>query len=123
MLPFIRYVCAVLTVAEVVLAVVGDVFAFVLLCLRTICCRRRESLPTETTRPVRERKIKPRRATHSIRFTLAQLSHFFDWQRSHDGEARHADTLASPWIPIVLEMEIATSRPSTYTCQLAAAYS
>jgi hypothetical protein len=70
-----------------------------------------------------ERKIKPRRATHSIRFTLAQLSHFFDWQRSHDGEARHADTLASPWIPIVLEMEIATSRPSTYTCQLAAAYS
>src|SRR5262245_39546422 len=26
-----------------------------------------------------ERKVKPRRATDSIRFTLARLSHCFDW--------------------------------------------
>jgi len=29
-----------------------------------------------------ERKVKPRRATDSIRFTLAQLSRWFDWREA-----------------------------------------
>ena len=29
-----------------------------------------------------ERKVKPRRATHSIRFTLARLARWFDWQNA-----------------------------------------
>src|SRR5262249_51179906 len=32
--------------------------------------------------PYIERKIKPRRATNCIRFTLAHLSRFFDWRNA-----------------------------------------
>ena len=61
-----------------------------------------------------ERKIKPRRATDAIRFTLARLSRLFDWRNAlHRRQTRLIDPLASERIPAVLEMEVSATRPTS----------
>ena len=58
-----------------------------------------------------ERKRKPRRATNSIRFTLAQLMRFFRLALGPYGcEARHIGPLASKGVPILLEVEVSVKR-------------
>ncbi len=60
-----------------------------------------------------DRQVKPRRATDSIRFTLARLSRWFDWREALI--VVKPDTLIR-WhrkgLPPVLEMEIPASWPS-----------
>ena len=60
-----------------------------------------------------ERKTKPHRATDAVRFTLAQLFKILRMaRRSHRGETRYTDPLASERISVVLEMEVPTCRSS-----------
>lgn len=60
-----------------------------------------------------ERKTKPRRATDSIRFTLAQLSRLFAWREGADNcQTGYADSLAPKRISPVLEMEVSLKWPS-----------
>lgn len=116
-----RNSCAALTIATGTVAVVADILAFVLLCLRSPAAVAAENLFLRKQLGLYvERKIKPRRAADSIRFTLAQLARFFDW--------RNALTVVKPDTLIrwhrrgfrVLEMEIAAPRPPPCACQLAA---
>jgi len=60
-----------------------------------------------------ERNKKPRRATDSVRFTLAQLSRFFEWRDALTIVKPDTDPVASKRFPIVLEMEISMQWPST----------
>src|SRR5213594_3693465 len=58
-----------------------DVLAFVCLSLRTSSALAAENLFLRKQLGLYvERKKKPRRATDSVRFTLAQLSRFFEWR-------------------------------------------
>jgi hypothetical protein len=83
MLPFIRNVDAVLMLAKGALAVFADIVAFVLMCLRLRTAVAAENLFLRKQLGFYvERKIKPRRATDSIRLTLAQVSRFFDWRNA-----------------------------------------
>jgi hypothetical protein len=50
-----------------------------------------------------ERKKKPRRATDSARFTLAQLSRLFEWRDALTVVKPDTDSLASERLSIVLE--------------------
>ena len=103
------------------LAVFLDALAFIHLCLRPTAAVAAENLFLRKQLGLFvERKVKPRRANDSIRFTLARLSRWFDWQ--------NALTIVKPDTLIrwhrkgfrsVLEMEIsawrATSRSRTAT--------
>jgi len=68
-----------------------------------------------------ERKVKPRRATNAIRFTLARLSRLFDWQ--------NALTIVKPHTLIrwhrkgspLLEMEITATWSTSHSCPTAEA--
>ncbi len=58
-----------------------DVFIFVRLALRSSSALAAENLFLRKQLGLYvERKKKPRRATNSIRFTLAQLARFFEWR-------------------------------------------
>src|SRR5262249_23912688 len=58
-----------------------DVLAFVCLCLRTSSALAAENLFLRKQLGLYvDRKKKPHRATDSVRFTLAQLSRFFEWR-------------------------------------------
>jgi hypothetical protein len=71
------------TLAKGVLSVFADILAFAVMCLRSPTAVAAENLFLRKQLGLYiERKIKPRRATDSIRFTLANLSRFFDWQNA-----------------------------------------
>jgi putative transposase len=58
-----------------------DALAFIHLCLRPTAAVAAENLfLRKQLGPYIERKVKPRRTTDSIRFTLARLSCWFDWR-------------------------------------------
>src|SRR5438552_3986855 len=60
-----------------------DIFTFFRLCLRSPAAIAAENLFLRKQLGLYiERKTKPRRATDSVRFTLARLSRFFDWQNA-----------------------------------------
>jgi putative transposase len=83
MLSFPQNFSAVLTIAKGTVAVFADILAFVLLCLRSPAAVAAENLFLRKQLGLYvERKIKPQRATDSIRFALAQLSRFFDWRNA-----------------------------------------
>src|SRR6516225_8515642 len=64
-------------------AVFLDSLTFIRLCLRPTAAVAAENLFLRKQLGLFvERKIKPRRATDSIRFTLARLSHWFDWRNA-----------------------------------------
>jgi hypothetical protein len=66
-----------------IFAVLLDIVAFTRLCLRSTTAVAAENLFLRKQLGLFvERKIKPRRATDSIRFTLARLSHWFDWRNA-----------------------------------------
>src|SRR5438132_13092815 len=72
-----------LTLARSAVAVFADVLTFLLLCFRSASAVAAENLFLRKQLGLYvERKIKPRRATDSIRFTLAHLSRFFDWRNA-----------------------------------------
>src|SRR3984893_18109186 len=72
-----------LTLACIAAAIFADVLAFLLLCFRSAAAVAAENLFLRKQLGLYvERKIKPRRATDSIRFTLAHLSRFFDWRNA-----------------------------------------
>ena len=85
-----------------------DVLAFVCLSLRTSSVLAAENLFLRKQLGLYvERKKKPRRATDSVRFTLAQLSRFFEWRPILT--VVKPDTLIrwqSERIPALLEMEV-----------------
>jgi len=61
--------------------VFADLVTFLLLCLRPPAAVAAENLFLRKQLGLYvERKTKPRRATDSIRFTLARLSRLFDWR-------------------------------------------
>src|SRR5213596_2031782 len=65
------------------LRVLADIFTFFLLCLRSPAVAAAENLFLRKQLGLYiERKTKPRRATDSLRFTLARLSRFFDWRNT-----------------------------------------
>src|SRR5215468_10808643 len=79
MLSSARWVSAVLTFARGAVPIFADVLTFLLLCFRSPAAVAAENLFLRKQLGLYiERKIKPRRATNSIRFTLAHLSRFFD---------------------------------------------
>jgi putative transposase len=60
-----------------------DALTFMRLCLRPTASVAAENLFLRKQLALLvERKVKPRRATDSIRFTLARLSRWFDWQNA-----------------------------------------
>src|SRR2546425_514475 len=64
-------------------AVIDDLLTFLHLCLRSPSAVAAENLFLRKQLGLYvERKTKPRRATDSIRFTLARLSRFFDWRNA-----------------------------------------
>jgi putative transposase len=66
-----------------IFAVLLDIVTFTRLCLRPTTAVAAENLFLRKQLGLFvERKIKPRRATDSIRFTLARLSRWFDWQNA-----------------------------------------
>ena len=66
-----------------IFAVLLDIVAFTRLCLRPTTAVAAENLFLRKQLGLFvERKIKPRRATDSIRFTLARLSRWFDWRNT-----------------------------------------
>src|SRR5438876_11252493 len=72
---------AVLTSIRSVLAVFADLLTFFLLSFRSPAAVSAENLFLRKQLGLYvERKTKPRRATDAVRFTLAQLSRFFDWR-------------------------------------------
>ena len=65
------------------LRLLADIFTFFRLCLRSPAAVAAENLFLRKQLGLYiERKTKPRRATHSVRFTLAGLSRFFDWRNT-----------------------------------------
>src|SRR5215813_6868277 len=83
MLSSARWVSAVLTFARGAVPIFADVLTFLLLCFRSPAAVAAENLFLRKQLGLYiERKIKPRRATNSIRFTLAHLSRFFDWRNT-----------------------------------------
>ncbi len=73
----------VLTLVKGILGTFADVFAFILTCLRSHAAVAAENLfPRKQLGLYIERKVRPRRATDSIRFVLAHLSRFFDWRNA-----------------------------------------
>jgi hypothetical protein len=79
MLSSARWVSAVLTFARGAVPIFADVLTFLLLCFRSPAAVAAENLFLRKQLGLYiERKIKPRRATNSIRFALAHLSRFFD---------------------------------------------
>src|SRR5262244_1532363 len=83
MLSSARWVSAVLTFARGAVPIFADVLTFLLLCFRSPAVVAAENLFLRKQLSLYiERKIKPRRATNSIRFTLAHLSRFFDWRNA-----------------------------------------
>src|SRR5262250_2821182 len=83
MLSSARWVSAVLTFARGAVPIFADVLTFLLLCFRSPAAVAAENLFLRKQLGLYvERKIKPRRATNSIRFTLAHLSRFFDWRNA-----------------------------------------
>ena len=81
MLSFPPSLCAAL--AKGAVAVIADILAFFLTCLRPRAAIVAENLFLRRQIGLYvERKMKPRRATDSIRFTLAQLARFFDWRNA-----------------------------------------
>jgi hypothetical protein len=71
----------VLALAKGTVAVFADILVFLLMCLRSRAAVAVENLFLHKQLGLYvERKVKPQRATDSIRFTLAQLSRFFDWR-------------------------------------------
>src|SRR5438132_951156 len=65
------------------LRVLADIFTFFRLCLRSPAAVAAENLFLRKQLGLYiERKTKPRRATDSVRFTLARLSRFFDWRNT-----------------------------------------
>src|SRR5947207_5224365 len=72
---------AVLTSIRSVLAVFADLLTFFRLSFRSPAAVSAENLFLRKQLGLYvERKVKPRRATNAIRFTLARLSRFFDWR-------------------------------------------
>src|SRR5215469_10985257 len=66
-----------------IFAVLLDIVTFTRLCLRTTTAVAAENLFLRKQLDLFvERQIKPRRATDSIRFTLARLSRWFDWRNA-----------------------------------------
>src|SRR6516225_3869017 len=64
-------------------AVFFDALAFIHLCLRPTAAVAAENLFLRKQLGLFvERKVKPRRANDSIRFTLARLSCWFDWRKA-----------------------------------------
>jgi putative transposase len=64
------------------LHVLADILSFFCLCLRSPAAVAAENLFLRKQLGLYiERKAKPRRATDSVRFTLARLSRFFDWHK------------------------------------------
>src|SRR6266704_1409343 len=91
-----------------------DALVFIRLCLRPTVGVAAENLFLRKQLGLyMEREVKPRRATDSIRFTLARLSRWFDWRQALI--VVKPDTLIR-WhrkgLPPVLEMEIPASWPS-----------
>src|SRR5262245_46148196 len=83
MLSSARWVSAVSTFARGAVPIFADVLTFLLLCFRSPAAVAAENLFLRKQLGLYiERKIKPRRATNSIRFTLAHLSRFFDWRNA-----------------------------------------
>src|SRR5437899_1157865 len=65
------------------LRVLADIFTFFRLCLRSPAAVAAENLFLRKQLGLYiERKTNPRRATDSVRFTLARLSRFFDWRNT-----------------------------------------
>src|SRR5690348_15397648 len=74
---------AVLTFVRGKILIFADVARFLFLCFRSPAALAAENLFLRKQLGLYvERKIKPRRASNSIRFTLAQLSCFFDWRNA-----------------------------------------
>jgi putative transposase len=74
---------AVLTFARGSVSVFADVLTFFILRFRSTTAVAADNLFLRKQLGLYvERKIKPRRATDSIRFTLAHLSRFFDWRNA-----------------------------------------
>src|SRR5213593_3824746 len=89
-----------------------DLLTFFLLMLRTPQAVAAENLFLRKQLALYvERKTKPHRATDAVRFTLAQLSRFFEWRDTLT--VVKPDTLirwASERISVVLEMEVSSCR-------------
>src|SRR5262247_2711063 len=121
MLSSARWVSAVLMFARGAVPIFADVLTFLLLCFRSPAAVAAENLFLRKQLGLYiELKIKPRRATNSIRFTLAPSLAFLRLaERPHDRPTRHTDSLAPQRVPSVLEMEIATPWPSTCACRRA----
>jgi hypothetical protein len=77
-----------------IFAVLLDFVAFTRLCLRPTTAVAAENLfLRQQLGLLVERKIKPRRATDSIRFTLVRLSRWFDWRNALiTRQTRHLDS-------------------------------
>src|SRR3989441_3832488 len=74
---------AVATVVLNSLRLLRDILTFFRLCLRSPAAVAAENLFLRKQLGLYiERKAKPRRATDSVRFTLARLSRFFDWRNT-----------------------------------------
>ena len=80
-----------------------DALVFIRLCLRPTVGVAAENLFLRKQLGLyMEREVKPRRATDSIRFTLARLSPWFDWRQALivvwpcDGELARRAMLAQP---------------------------
>ena len=72
---------AVVTFARANILIFADVVTFLILCFRSPAALAAENLFLRKQLGLYvERKIKPGRATNCMRFTLAQLSRFFDWR-------------------------------------------
>src|SRR5438876_7634960 len=106
---------AVLTSIRSVLAVFADLLTFFRLSFRSPAAVSAENLFLRKQLGLYvERKVKPRRATNAIRFTLARLSRFFDWRSALTiVKPDHADPLASQRVSPLLEMEITAMRSTS----------
>jgi transposase InsO family protein len=78
-----RWVSAILTFARGTVLIFADGLTFLLLCFRSPAAVAAENLFLRKQLDLYiQRKIKPRRATNAIRFTLAHLSRFLDWRNA-----------------------------------------
>ena len=81
MLSSARWISAVLTFARGAVPIFADVLTFLLLCFRSPAAVAAENLFLRKQLGLYvERRKKPRRATDSVRFILAQLTRFFEWR-------------------------------------------
>src|ERR1700730_1999796 len=73
------------------------------------CCCRRESVPPQTTRPLRrtEDQAAARYRLHSL-YSRPSLPFLRLAERPHRRQTRYTDSVASQRVPIVLEVEVAT---------------